>query len=255
MPSGHFLQLAELSTEAIREHLAAQPRSVALLTTGATEAHGPHLPLATDTIISEEMLRRGGLRLAAEGMLAVRLPALNYALTDWARAFPGTISLKEETATALVLEVCVAATRMGFARVAICNAHLEPENVALLRNVATRYFEETGTKLVFPDVTRRANAARLGDEFRSGSCHAGEYESSLVMAVRPDLVPEEVRTALPELFVPMHERYRDGARDFLSAGMMRAYCGHPATATVDEGERLYEQLAEMLATAVIESFA
>jgi creatinine amidohydrolase len=69
---------------------------VAILPTGAMEAHGPHLPLSTDVIIAEAMARDGAARLAARGMEAVLLPALAWTPAPFAAGFPGTLSIRPE---------------------------------------------------------------------------------------------------------------------------------------------------------------
>ncbi|HTM01620.1 MAG TPA: creatininase family protein, partial [Candidatus Omnitrophota bacterium] len=65
---------ADLTWEEVRD--LDRPRAVALLPVGAVEAHGPHLPLATDVILAEAMAEAAAARLEAEGRLAVVLPAL-----------------------------------------------------------------------------------------------------------------------------------------------------------------------------------
>jgi len=249
------LALAELTYTDVEQLIAGEGRKIAVIPSGSTEAHGPHLPLATDSIISTEMARRGCDRLAARGYVAVRFPTLHYAVTDWAGAFAGSSTLSKATAEGLALETCVAAHRMGFDRVVLTNAHLEPDNIASLRRVCAAYEAQVGAPLLFPDVVRRRFAEQLTEEFRSGSCHAGQYETSLVLAVAPHLVRTDAAAKLPELFVPMHEKIREGAQDFLACGMDRAYCGNPAGATAEEGERTYEVLADMVVQVVDESYA
>ena len=69
-------ELAELTWEEVRD--LERARTVAILPVGALEAHGPHLPLATDVIIARAMARAGAERLAARGIGAVLLPPLPY---------------------------------------------------------------------------------------------------------------------------------------------------------------------------------
>ena len=73
-------------------------------------------------------------------------------------------------------------TQQGFRRLVIVNNHFEPEQVATLRAAAA----DAGA--LYLDLVRRRNAQRLTDEFRRGSCHAGRYETSLVLADAPQLV-------------------------------------------------------------------
>jgi creatinine amidohydrolase len=140
---------------------------------------------------------------------------------------------------------------MGFTRVVVFTAHLEPDHIASLREVARRYQAETGEPLAFVDTTRRALAARLTPEFRSGSCHAGQYETSLVLAIRPDLVHMDVAATLPENAVPLAEHIRAGKRGFHECGMPQAYCGAPAAATADEGRAILATLATLVVEAAL----
>lgn len=252
---GVALELGALSYTKVESLLADKRRSVALIPTGSTEAHGPHLPLATDSIISTGMAQAAAAALAKLRFIAVTFPCLHYAVTDWAAAFKGSTGLQTTTAQAMLLETLVAAKRMGFDCVVMCNAHLEPDNIATLRTVAKRFFETTGAPLVFPDVTRRRVAEQLTEEFQSGSCHAGQYETSIVMALRPELVDEQAAQALPEHFVPLHEKIAGGAQDFLECGLDQAYCGAPAKATAQEGRETLATLARVTTEHVLAYFA
>lgn len=252
--SGSAHELGELSYTATAALLAGEGRKIAIVPCGSVEAHGPHLPLSTDTMISEEVARRSARELAAKGYVAVRFPAIHYGVTDWARMFAGTTTLTAATTEAIVFETCHAAHAMGFDRVVLTNAHLEPDHIAVLRAVAERFSEQTGRPLLFPDKTRRRAAERLTDEFKSGSCHAGQYETSLVLAIRPELVDMTTAKTLPEYVVPLHERIAAGARDFADCGLDQAYCGNPAGATAEEGERSLATLVALVIEAVEQSF-
>ena len=102
------------------------------------------------------------------------------------------------------------------------------------------------------DLTRRRNAERLTDEFRSGSCHAGRYETSLVLAQRPELVHADRMTGLEERHVDMPAAIRAGQTDFLAMGMEQAYCGSPAEASAEEGIETFETLTAMLVELIRE---
>ena len=241
--------LAELSFDEARAILEAG--AVALLPTGATEAHGPHLPLSTDVVISTEAARRAARQLASEGVSALVLPPVAYAVTEFAAGFSGTLSIPIETARALLRDVILAAMRTGFRAVVVCNAHLEPGNLQAIREAV----DETaarGARAAFPDVTRKPHALRLGDEFKSGACHAGRYETSLVLAAEPFLVKNDLAATLPDNPSSLSQAIRAGKRSFLEAGGEQAYFGYPREATALEGEALYTELADIFATAARE---
>ncbi|KAB2949391.1 MAG: creatininase family protein, partial [Thermoanaerobaculia bacterium] len=173
--------------------LAGARGTVAILPLGAIEAHGPHLPLGTDVVIAEAMAREGA-RLLAEGGVATHvLPALAYAPAPFAEAFPGTLSIRPQTLVALLLDLAGALAVRGVEVLALANAHFDPAQVGALREAAARIAAGGRPRVAFPDLTRRALAAGLGAEFRSGACHAGRYETSIVLAERPELVAEAER--------------------------------------------------------------
>ncbi len=225
--------------------------AVGMLPTGATEAHGPHLPLGTDVLIAQEAAERATRRLRREGLPAAVLPPLAYAVTEFAADFAGTLSISPDTAASLVCDVLVGAGRAGFAAVVLCNAHLEPGNLQALRQ-GMELARAAGMKAAFPDITRRPHALRLGEEFRSGACHAGRYETSLVMAAAPFRVRRELGESLPANPKSLSVAIREGKKSFLEAGGPRAYFGAPAEATEAEGDRLYDVLADIFATAARE---
>ena len=207
-----------------------------LLPLGATEPHGPHAPLATDTIISVGISRRAADRLRGE-LDVIVLPAVPYGITRYGADFPGAVSISEETLRSLVTEIAA-----NFERIVLVNSHLEPEQVWTLR----------GLGLPLLDVTRRANAERLTDEFQAGAGHAGRYETSLVLAERPELVEQERMRTLQMKMIDMPAAIRSGRTSFVAMGMDQAYAGAPAEATAEEGEQTFEALVDILVELIRE---
>lgn len=240
-------RLAEMTYEDV----SALSGALAVLPVGALEAHGPHLPLSTDVVIAEAMAEAGARRLSEAGFEVVLLPALQLTTADFAAGFPGTVSVRSDTVSTLVFEVGRSLARNGFSALALANAHFDPDHLWALRDATARLRAE-GVRVVFPDVTRRALAERLGDEFRSGACHAGRYESSVVLAERADLVRRELLPRLPANPISLGRAIREGKRTFEEAGGPRAYFGAPAEATAEEGERTVATLGAILAEAVLE---
>jgi creatinine amidohydrolase len=229
---------------------AAGPRSAAILPVGAIEAHGPHLPLETDVIIAQAMARSGAARLAARGMSVVVLPPLTYTAAAFAQGFAGTLSLRPETVTATVLDIAANLTRHGFGVLAIANAHLDPGHLGSLDAAVNAIRRELGLAVACPNLAAKPWALRLGDEFKSGACHAGQFETSIVLAERPELVREDARAALPANPASLSRAIRDGKRSFEEAGGPRAYFGFPAQATPKEGRATIEVLGQILDEAV-----
>jgi creatinine amidohydrolase len=229
---------------------AAGPGSVAILPVGAIEAHGPHLPLETDVIIARAMARSGATRLAARGLRVVILPPLTYTAAAFARGFAGTLSLRPETVTATVLDIAGNLARHGFGALAVANAHLDPAHLASLDAAASAIRRDLGLAVAFPNLAAKPWALRLSDEFRSGACHAGQFETSIVLAECPELVRDGIRAALPPNPASLSRAIRDGKHTFEDAGGARAYFGYPAQATTEEGRATIEVLGAILDEAV-----
>jgi creatinine amidohydrolase len=229
---------------------AAGAGSVAILPVGAVEAHGPHLPLETDLIIAQAMARSGAARLDARGSRVVVLPPLGYTAAAFAHGFAGTLSLRPETVTATVLDIAASLTRHGFGVLALANAHLDPGHLAALERAVTEVRRDRAMAVAFPNLTAKPWALRLGEEFRSGACHAGQFETSIVMAERPELVRNATRAALPPNPASLSRAIREGKQSFEEAGGPHAYFGFPAQATAEEGRATIDILGLILDEAV-----
>jgi creatinine amidohydrolase len=229
---------------------AAGPGSVAILPVGAIEAHGPHLPLETDVIIAQAMARAGAARLAARGLRVLLLPPLTYTSAGFARGFAGTLSLRPETVVATVVDIAGSLRQHGYTVLAIANAHLDPDHLASIEAAVNQIRRAPRLRVAFPNLAVKPWALRLSDEFKSGACHAGQFETSIVLAERPDLVREATMAALPPNPASLSRAIREGKMEFEEAGGPRAYFGYPAQATAEEGRATIEALGAILDEAV-----
>lgn len=243
------MKLAELTYEEVAT-ICAGGRAVAIVPVGSVEPHGPHLPLDTDTTISETCASRAVLLLSGKGIQAVIAPSLPYGVTDYAQGFAGAIGVPAEALTAMLHGIAQKLLGTGFAHVCFVNNHLEPAHDAAVR-AALEGLPEGAASVACP-LSRRWGRT-LSDEFKRGDCHAGRYETSLVIAAgRP------VRgsfSALPTLTASLADAIRAGKKTFAEIGLDRAYTGAPSEATREEGESLYERLALMVVTEIEEGLA
>ena len=225
-------------------------RVVALLPTGAVEAHGPHLPLVTDVVIAAAAAEAALPGLRRLGFHPLLLPPLPYTAAPFAAGFPGTISVRPATFSALLGDIAASLERQGVAALVVVNAHLDPAHLASIRDGARAH--GGAMPVIHPDITERRWALRLTEEFKSGACHAGRYETSVVMAAAPALVRDAARRGLPEVPASLSAAIRDGAATFEDAGAGDAYCGDPAAATREEGESTVAVLGQIVVDAVAE---
>ena len=244
-------ELAQLTWEEVRD--LERDQTLVVLPVGAIEAHGPHLPLDTDVVIATAMARAGARRLAARGggNTILILPAFAYTTANFGAGFHGTLSIAGITVTALIVDLARSLSQQGFRLLALANAHLDPEPLTALHEAVKLARADRLLPIIFPDLTRKPWSSRLGDEFRSGACHAGQFESSIVLSERPAAVREPVRRALAPNPRSLSDAIRAGKQTFEEAGGPRAYFGDPAAASADEGSRLVEMLGAILEEAVI----
>ncbi|WP_437716890.1 creatininase family protein [Sorangium sp. So ce448] len=245
-------RLAELTTEELAALLAGGAPCVALVPVGSVEPHGPHLPLGTDTFIGEAAAEQAGRRLWARGVAALLAPPVGYGVTDFAAGFAGAISIPAPALTAFLRAVAEAYLSAGLSHVCFINNHLEPEHDRAVR-AATSDLPLGRASVACPLARRWART--LSAEFRSGACHAGRYETSLVLAAASALVRKDIAQALPDVGLSLSEGIKAGAKSFRALGMDAAYTGSPREASEDEGRALLDLLATMIVTEVEEGLS
>ena len=241
-------ELAQLTWEEVRD--LDREHTLVVLPVGAIEAHGPHLPVDTDVVIATAMARAGARKLAARGRVVVILPALAYTAASFGAAFHGTLSVSAITVTALIVDVARSLSHQGFRLLALANVHLDPEHLTALNEAVKLAKTDRLLPIIFPDLTRKPWGTRLGEEFKSGACHAGRFETSIVLRERVDAVRDEVRQSLAPNPQSLSQAIKAGKRTFDAAGGPRAYFGDPAAATADEGARLIDALGAILEEAI-----
>src|SRR5467141_3024056 len=242
-------ELAQLTWEEVRD--LDRENTLVVLPVGAIEAHGPHLPLETDVVIATAMARAGARKLADRGRVVLILPALAYTAASFGAAFHGTLSISGITVTAVIVDLARSLSGQGFPLLAIANAHLDPEHLTALHEALKLARADRLLPIVFPDLTHRPWGSRLGDEFKSGACHAGQFESSIVMSAQPDRVRDTIRRGLAPNPSSISQAIKLGQRTFEAAGGPRAYFGDPRAASAEEGSRLIDALGTILEEAVL----
>ncbi|TKX70034.1 creatininase family protein [Halorubrum sp. SP9] len=160
----------------------------AVLPTGSTEQHGPHLPVSTDTLRADHLTAE--LVDAADefDLDLLRLPTLPYGQSEHHMRFPGTVTLSTETYVDVVREIGESVAEHGVDRLLIVNCHggnREPLSIA-----ADRLGRDTDLTVHFVHWTDFAEED-LEEAYGEGWGHAGDHETSFVELYRPDLVRSE----------------------------------------------------------------
>jgi creatinine amidohydrolase len=176
-------------------------------------------------------------------------PAISYGVTDCATGFAGAVSIPAGVLTAYIGAVVDGLLGGGIRHVCLVNNHLEPAHDAAVRAVLVG----RDKKVSYACPLTRKWARTLSAEFKSGACHAGRYETSIVMAAAPELVTEALRTRLAPVPISLSEKLHAGITTFEAMGLELAYAGDPAAASVEEGEQLIQRLGEMVVGEVLET--
>jgi creatinine amidohydrolase len=157
---------------------------VCLLPMGCLERHGPHLPLGTDQIVVDEVVRR-----AAEQEPAVVFPSYYFSQIAEARHCNGTFSLPHELLFRLLRATIEEIARNGFHKILIVSGHggnggLIGYALASLRQERHDYcvYSTTGSQMAEED------HRKMMEMLRAEGHHAGEIETSLLLSLRPELV-------------------------------------------------------------------
>ncbi len=207
----------------------ATPGSLLVVPLGATEQHGPHLPLDTDTVIASALASR----LGGDAVLA---PPLPYGSSGEHQAFAGTLSIGRDAVETVLVELVRSATAT-FDRVLLVCAHGgNAEPIAR----AVRRLRSEGR-----DVRAWSPASVW-----SGDAHAGHVETSVMLALRPETVALERAAAgntapLGSLIGAM----RDGG---VAAVSPNGVLGDPTRANAAAGTELLERAARALRAFVAE---
>jgi creatinine amidohydrolase len=241
------MKLARMTYEEVAALRGAT--AVAIVPVGSVEPHGPHLPLHTDTLISETCAARAAEVLAKKNVHAVIAPSVPYGVTDYAGGFAGAIGVPAEALTAMLRAIAQRFLAEGFAHVCFVNNHLEPAHDAAVR-ASIEGLPEGAASVACP-LTRRWGRT-LSDEFKRGNCHAGRYETSLVLAANGRVGD---RSSLPSIETSLADAIKAGKKTFIEIGLERAYTGAPSEATRAEGDSLYERLTAMVVTEIEEGLA
>jgi creatinine amidohydrolase len=226
---------------------AERPGSTVLWPFGAIEQHGPHLPLATDTLFADRIADAVLERLDAD-LPIWRLPVQAIGFSPEHRGFPGTLSLSAEAMIALVVAVGQDLEAAGFQRLVLFNAH--GGQIGLLE-VAARQLRSTHPALaVLPCFVWRGPegiADLIPEPERSEGLHAGLAETSLMMYIESDLIGSELSPDGPQpgMAPPGWSLEGPCPTAWLSREVSRSgVIGDPTGADAELGERFFTRLVE-----------
>jgi creatinine amidohydrolase len=239
--------------------MAGLGQKVVVLPLGSTEQHGRHLPLLTDTVICQEIVRRADAELGDEALF---LPLLWVGVSEHHRAFPGTVSVQGETYTNFVADVLESLIGGGFRRILLLNAHggnSVPGHAALYK-AQMRHRDERDLWLVFATWYAMAapQIAAMPQLEQRKVTHACELETSMVLRLRPELVDLDAAQAANVPFDSAFYSPDSSRRNRVSVSLpldhvsQSGALGHPEVATAEKGEALFVTAVNELVACVRE---
>jgi len=217
---------------------------VAVIPTGSTEQHGPHLPLKVDIANTLHIVRKAAEALYPQVIVT---PPVSIGVSPHHLCYPGSLSLRHETFINLLFDICRSLKHHGINKIAIVNGH--GGNAAPGYLAARRARDELGLKMVFISywslIPREISDAVLETKIIPG--HACEFETSLALAIYPELVSKKIPHAvkspwhLQGFVYDMNETTGDG------------YIGDPSLATIEKGKKLIDVAVKGL-VSLLEDF-
>lgn len=254
--------LAEMSGAEVRERLEVT-RTV-LIPVGATEEHGPHLPLGTDTMEGREICRRTAVRLEEMGCPVMIAPAVPFGTSSFHMGFAGTITISSATLVALLREIALSLYEGGFRDFVFIHGH--DGNLSSMMVAAQEVVDATpDAKAVVCNWLAALSAVyHTVQTSTKGEGHGGEGETSRLLVTHPELVHPERADAhhidpdvMRKIQGPDHVKAGGGIyygtrsyREVTPYG----HIGDPTLAQPETGEKGYAVIVDWLSAVIKRDF-
>jgi creatinine amidohydrolase len=231
---------------------AVSANRVVIIPFGAVEDHGLHLPLNTDNVIVESICLEAARR-SPQDMLV--MPTIAYGLDEHHMDFPGTVAVQIKHLLSYVTDVAESVAYHGFTHILLANGHGSNRPIADLAARQTGLSTGAICAMVAPNaaVSKTLAEPALSRERRSpagGIAHAGEYETAMMLHLRPDLVQmdkavmEEGQLKLKYFNWDHPEPSAITWNDWWSRISKSGVCGDPTVASAEFGRLVFEQTVE-----------
>ena len=198
-----------------------------ILPVGSCEQHGYHMILDTDNVIGMHMALE-----AAKKTDSIVMPNVNYGQVFSARNFPGSVSLSNETLMAVLKEIVLSLENFGAKNILLLAGH--NGNAEAMKNVARNLVLTHKLRNVwyYQQTIKKEDKELLEVEMPCNCPHAGEMETSMMLAINPDYV--DLSKAEPDFpTLPPESKYRPVSWDeYVTVGSF----GDPSKATKEKGE-------------------
>lgn len=201
----------ELTFQEVRTYLSKRSERRAILPVGTLEAHGPHLPLSTDTICATGLALR-----VAEKLDALVLPAVHYGVTNSLSSYPGSLTIRETIFHDFLTDILQGLAADGFNEIVILNGHggNKPALELIVKSLS-KSRSDLRLILIHWWVLGKKIAKQI---LEKGIGHAGSDETALVIAFEPNLVLSKMFPAEDQVAI-----LKDGFRAYPLQGSILLY--------------------------------
>jgi creatinine amidohydrolase len=233
--------------------IAERPGSTLVVPVGSIEQHGNHLPVATDTLLASEVANESADRLVTDdGLPLLVTPPVWTGHSPHHLPFGGTLAGEFDTLLDLLEEVVETGLENGFDAVLLVNGHGGNTSLigAAVSNIGTGHPDVEALGITYFQLAE-AFIEEIRESDIGGMGHGGEFETSLMLHLHPELVREAKAGTY------MDEPYDHGDEDLLAAGALSVYrsfdeysdsgaIGDPDPATAEKGEQIFDGVVDEL---------
>ncbi len=231
------LSIYDLSDEDFRDRLART--QAAIIPVGSLEQHGQHLPVSTDCLIAEHISKEASRKLQY-----FVFPIVPYGVSfEHAPMF--NISVHDSTLSNILCDICISIARLDIKKIVIINGH--HGNMGVLQYISQNTFEKMP-----PDSA--VHIINYWSFMNEKFDHAGEVETSILLAIKPTLVKIDKAKANSKILTKSREAYRSmtcrpGSFPELTGN---GVWGDPKLASAEKGKKLLSEIIENIIRTIRE---
>ena len=229
------MRLDEITSETFAKSVG---NATVILPLGATESHGPHLPLGTDTFQPEYVVSEINKRFGNKVIIA---PTLPYGQHSTAKNVPGTIDITFDTLRSVIRDILKAFIRHGTKKVIIISGHAGTSHMTAVTEACRETVEDNAVNITF--FSDFQIAADLGLPGTENDGHAGLMETSRMLHIRPDLVKEKRPSGT---YKECNYRVLRDASECLPSGVAGETKGSTAELGKKINDRIIEEIGKMI---------
>ncbi|WP_243414624.1 creatininase family protein [Sporosalibacterium faouarense] len=236
-------EILYMTRDDVQERITEFP--VAILPLGATEQHGHHMPLGVDTILAHELSKK-----VADKTGALVLPPMPFGYSWVWRDIAGTISLQQHHVEMIIKDVAHSVERYGIKLLVVINGH--DANKASMKYAVRELVDESDLKVIYlfyPEMDEVLDELMETPTWH-GMIHACEFETSLMLAVKPDLV--DMDKAVKEY--PTKDNLYGKSSMSLGNISKSGVFGNSTKATKEKGQKLLKIFVDKMVANIMQAY-